>query len=90
MALQQLLGVATPAGSQPSPEADKIAGQRRTLTNWVNTQLKKGRPSARTVSNLMKDFEDGVLLIHLLESLAVGKEMPGKYANFPCVCVLQT
>ena len=52
-----------------------MAAQERTFTNWVNVQLKKNGPS---VSDLRKDFKDGVVLIKLLESLAVGKKMPGR------------
>ncbi len=79
MALQQLVAGLTTADSLSSAGAEKTAAQKRTFTSWVNVQLKKGGASVRTVSDLTKDFEDGVLLIKLLESLAVGKKMPGKY-----------
>ena len=47
--------------------------QRRTFTNWTNSKLKS---AGRKVTNIEKDFEDGVLLIALLQSLAPESKMP--------------
>ena len=41
-----------------------IRTQRKVFTRWVNAYL---RQRSLEVDDLDKDFEDGVLLIHLLE-----------------------
>ena len=49
--------------------------QRRTFTNWTNSKLNlKG--AGRKVTRIEKDFDDGVLLIALLQILAPESKMP--------------
>ena len=55
-----------------------IRTQRKVFTRWVNAYL---RQRSLEVDDLDKDFEDGVLLIHLLEIL--GKEAIPKWNRTP-------
>ena len=52
--------------------------QEKTFTNWVNEQLKVQKMA---VTDLTKDFTDGVVLIVLLEVLSQKKV--GKYTKKP-------
>ena len=47
--------------------------QRRTFTSWTNSRFKS---AGRRVTNIEKDFDDGVLLIALLQTLAPESKMP--------------
>ena len=67
-----------------SSEDGGIAAQKRAFTSWVNVQLAE----SGCVSDLQKDFEDGVVLIKLLESLAVGKKMPGRCVVIVTICCM--
>ncbi|KAG5941535.1 hypothetical protein E4U60_007870 [Claviceps pazoutovae] len=52
--------------------------QQKTFTKWLNTKLVS---RGLEVKDLVKDFSDGVMLIHLLESLS--SETLGRYASKP-------
>ncbi|KJK77502.1 alpha-actinin-like protein [Metarhizium anisopliae BRIP 53293] len=52
--------------------------QQKTFTKWLNTKLVS---RGLEVKDLVKDFGDGVMLIHLLESLS--NESLGRYASKP-------
>ena len=52
--------------------------QKKTLTNWVNEKLKG---TAYKVEVLENDFDDGVTLIKLLETLT-NKTMHRRYKHF--------
>ncbi|XP_072180016.1 filamin-A-like [Diadema setosum] len=47
--------------------------QQKTFTNWVNEQL---RPVDKKVEDLRTDFEDGLLLIALMEALIASRGLP--------------
>lgn len=47
--------------------------QQKTFTNWVNEQL---RPAGKQVDDLVTDFEDGLMLITLLDSLVASRGLP--------------
>ncbi|EOO02221.1 putative alpha- sarcomeric (f-actin cross linking protein) protein [Phaeoacremonium minimum UCRPA7] len=55
-----------------------ITVQQKTFTKWLNTKLEARELE---VKDLVKDLSDGVLLIHLLESLS--NESLGRYAAKP-------
>ena len=55
-----------------------VRTQRKVFTRWVNAYL---RQRSLEIDDLDKDFEDGVLLIHLLEIL--GKEAIPKWNRTP-------
>ncbi|KAI9882110.1 MAG: Mitochondrial translocator assembly and maintenance protein 41 [Watsoniomyces obsoletus] len=59
-------------------EPSWISVQQKTFTKWLNSKLKTRDVS---ISDLVKDLSDGVLLIHLLEIL--GNESLGRYAAKP-------
>ena len=69
---------------------DWVEVQKKTFTNWANETLKQG---GLRVTNLETDLEDGVILIKLLEMLAPGKRMPGRWVyvkyvdHFECMAV---
>lgn len=69
---------------------DWVEVQKKTFTNWANETLKQG---GLKVTNLETDLEDGVILIKLLEMLAPGKRMPGRWVHvtyldhFECMAV---
>ena len=47
----------------------------RTFIHWINHSLKS---KSFKITNLDTDLEDGFILIRLMESLAPGKNAPGK------------
>ena len=57
---------------------DWLTVQKKTFTNWTNDHLKD---TGRHVDDLETDLDDGVTLIKLLEVLAPGKKMPGRWAE---------
>jgi hypothetical protein len=55
-----------------------ITVQQKTFTKWLNTKIEA---RGLEVTDLVKDLSDGVMLIHLLESLS--NESLGRYAAKP-------
>ena len=53
--------------------------QKKTFTNWVNDKLKE---TDKHVDELRSDLQDGTSLITLLQVLAPGKKMPGRWVSF--------
>ena len=58
-----------------SKEEEALAIQSRTFLYWVNLHLKK---KSLSISDLYDDFENGVMLIRLLECLAPDKKISGR------------
>ena len=61
-----------------SVKEDWVEVQKKTFTNWANETLKQ---EGVRVTNLETDLEDGVILIKLLEMLAPGRRMPGRWVH---------
>ncbi|KAL8932680.1 MAG: hypothetical protein Q9216_006730 [Gyalolechia sp. 2 TL-2023] len=59
-------------------EQQWIAVQEKTFTKWLNSKINVRQVS---ITNLVTDLSDGVILIHLLEIL--GNESLGRYASKP-------
>lgn len=72
------------AGKGSDGLADKgwVDVQKKTFTNWVNDKLKE---TDKHVDELKGDLQDGTSLIMLLQVLAPGKKMPGKWVCYDCV-----
>ena len=72
--------------SLPVEEDESILEARtRTFVTWINGHL---QGKGIHIQNLDSDFENGVVLIKLLETLAHGKRIPGRSVHFtPCDCV---
>ncbi len=62
---------------ESSEEALTTTTQSRTFLYWVNLSLKK---KSLRINDLYSDFENGVMLIQLMECLAPDKKIPGRYA----------
>ncbi|KAI9679087.1 MAG: hypothetical protein M1829_001757 [Trizodia sp. TS-e1964] len=59
-------------------EQQWVTVQQKTFTKWLNTKIKA---RGLAILDLVKDLSDGVVLIHLLETL--GNESLGRYAAKP-------
>ena len=63
-------------GSDTASGEEVLAAQARTYLHWINLTLKR---KSIKVSDLYEDLESGVVLIRLMECLAPGKNMHGRY-----------
>lgn len=68
--------VTTSSGHEENEEGVQTAARTKTFMSWVNLHL---QAKGIRIRNLHSDFEDGVVLIRLMECLAPGKKMPGRY-----------
>ncbi|XP_070539365.1 filamin-A-like isoform X2 [Ptychodera flava] len=57
----------------PSLDSQWVQIQKNTFTNWINEQL---RPTGQTLSDINTDFENGLLLINLVETLIQSRGAP--------------
>ena len=57
-------------------DEETFAAQARTYLHWINLTLKR---KSIKVCDLYEDLESGVVLIRLMECLAPGKNMQGRY-----------